>query len=229
MTAGETLALDERFQRDGYAIVAGVASHAQCDALAAQVLAATSRCVGSRSLLQHQWCVALARRLKSLRKLSGLIPPTWKAVQCTYFNKSAARNWLVPVHQDTVIPVAERIHHPDLCAWSVKEGVHFVQPPAVILNELVAVRLHLDACPASNGPLRVVPGSHRLGLVSGALTRAGLEHEVSCVAERGAALVMKPLLFHSSGKSFGTSQRRVFHFVFGPDRLPCGLRWAHAV
>ena len=62
------------------------------------------------------------------------------AVQCTYFEKSADRNWLVPIHQDLAIPVARRVEHPALRGWSHKEGSLFVQPPADVLAQLVAVR-----------------------------------------------------------------------------------------
>lgn len=50
--------------------------------------------------------------------------------------------------------------------------------------------------------------------------------ETICTVAKGGALLMKPLLLHSSSKSSGLGQRRVLHFVFGPRTLPCGLRWA---
>ena len=96
----------------------------------------------------------------------GLIPAGHVAVQCTYFEKSASRNWLVPIHQDLSIPVARRVDAPGLRGWSQKEGALFVQAPVELLAQLVAVRVHLDACGADDGPLRVLPGSHRLGLVA---------------------------------------------------------------
>ena len=55
---------------------------------------------------------------------------------------------------------------PGLRGWSQKEGALFVQAPVELLAQLVAVRVHLDACGADDGPLRVLPGSHRLGLVA---------------------------------------------------------------
>lgn len=87
---------------------------------------------------------------------------TW-LIQCTYFEKSVSRNWAVPPHQDLSIPVARRLEEAQLGGWSRKEGSVFVQPPVGLLEQLVAVRLHLEACTRADGPLQVLPGSHRSG------------------------------------------------------------------
>lgn len=153
------------------------------------------------------------------------------AVQCTYFEKSAGQNWLVAMHQDLSIPVAERVSGSGLQGWSEKEGELFVQPPTAVLERLVAVRLHLDECSPTDGPLRVVPGSHTSGRLGpdAASRRRDLHGEVVCTARRGDVLVMRPLLLHASSKAHGTSRRRVLHFLFGPRHLPLGLAWRHAV
>ena len=54
---------------------------------------------------------------------------------------------------------------------SQKEGILFVQPPRAVLEQLVAVSVHLDDCAERHGPLRVVPGSHRFA------GRLALEHK----------------------------------------------------
>ena len=103
----------------------------------------------------------------------------------------------------------------------------FVQAPVEVLEQMVAVRLHIDACTAADGPLRVVPGSHMQGIFtpqSALLARASLG-EVVCEAGEGSTLVMRPLLLHASSKSSGTGRRRVLHFLYGPPSLPHGLRW----
>ncbi|MEJ7807115.1 MAG: phytanoyl-CoA dioxygenase family protein, partial [Telluria sp.] len=153
------------------------------------------------------------------------------AVQCTWFEKSAARNWLVPMHQDLSIPVAASVDDSSLCGWSLKEGIQFVHAPLEILEKLVAVRIHLDPCGPDDGPLRVVPGSHTHGVLSDdqAADLRLASGETVCVAPVGAALVMRPLLLHASSKGSGASARRVLHFVFGPRELPNGLRWNMAI
>ncbi|WP_431287518.1 phytanoyl-CoA dioxygenase family protein [Roseateles chitinivorans] len=185
---------------------------------------------GSRCLLERPEIAALAVSLKTHHVLQSLIPKDHVAVQCTYFEKSSDRNWLVALHQDLSIPVARRVDAPALRGWSEKEGRLFVQPPREVLEQLIAVRLHVDACGADDGPLRVVPGSHRLGLLTPEATAAvrADRGESTCAASAGDALVMRPLALHASSKAIGTSRRRVLHFVFGPRRLPLGLDWAVA-
>ena len=47
--------------------------------------------------------------LRAHHVLQSLIPADHVAVQCTYFEKSSERNWLVALHQDLSIPVARRV------------------------------------------------------------------------------------------------------------------------
>jgi ectoine hydroxylase-related dioxygenase (phytanoyl-CoA dioxygenase family) len=182
---------------------------------------------GTRSLLSQRWCADLATHLCRLPSLAALIPSSFMAVQCTYFEKSSTNNWLVAIHQDLSIPVAQRVDHPDLKGWSKKEDTLYVQAPQAVLEQLVAVRVHLDDCAMEDGPLRVVPGSHLRGPLTPdeAVVLRQASTEVACIAPRGAALVLRPLLLHASSKSTGQSQRRVLHYLFGPAQLPLGLQW----
>jgi Phytanoyl-CoA dioxygenase (PhyH) len=41
-----------------------------------------------------------------------------------------------------------------------------VQPPVGVLEQLVAVRIHIDDCPEESGALRVIPKSHLQGRLS---------------------------------------------------------------
>jgi ectoine hydroxylase-related dioxygenase (phytanoyl-CoA dioxygenase family) len=159
------------------------------------------------------------------------LPADHVAVQCNYFEKSAERNWLVAIHQDLSIPVAARVAEPSLRGWSEKEGALFVQAPVALLEQLVALRLHLDDCTLDDGPLRVVPGSHLGGILAGSDASAAREAdmEVQGTAQAGDVLALRPLLLHASSKGRGSGRRRVLHFVFGPHALPHGLAWAGAV
>ncbi len=215
------------FATQGFALFERVLSAAQCDTLAEQFANVAMGSKGTRSLLSHGWCADLTTILRQQPSLAALIPSSFMAVQCTYFEKSSANNWLVAIHQDLSIPVAQRVDHPDLKGWPKKEDTLYVQAPQSLLEQLVAVRVHLDDCAVSDGPLRVVPGSHLHGLLTPeeavALRQAGTE--VACTAPRGGALVLRPLLLHASSKSTGLSQRRVLHYLFGPSQLPLGLKW----
>jgi ectoine hydroxylase-related dioxygenase (phytanoyl-CoA dioxygenase family) len=216
------------FLEQGFTIIPGVVSEGECGDLPLHVHQAGE--AGSRRLLDETWCMALAMRLCAHPQVAPLVPDHHVVVQCTAFEKSVETNWLVPVHQDLSIPVHARVDHPDLSGWSEKEGVWYVQPPVELLQQLVAVRLHLDDCGEDDGPLRVVPGSHLLGRIDAEEARSVKARcgEASCPAPRGAAMVMRPLLLHASSKARGTSRRRVLHFLFGPRELPHGLRWQAA-
>ena len=213
---------------DGYAILPELLAGdelAQIDA----ALAGRAQ-VGDRDLLRERWCAALARRVHADARVAALVPRDHVAVQCTSFEKSAARNWLVALHQDVAIPVAERVDHPALGGWSNKHGTWFVQPPDAVLAELVAVRVHVDDCGPDDGPLHVVPGSHRQGRLTDteALALRDAHGTTACPVPRGGAMAMRPLLLHASSRASGASRRRVLHFLYGPARLPLGLAWAGA-
>ena len=222
---GEVSVLDDV----GFGEIPGVLPAGQCLDVASAV-GETGR-AGSRNLLDLPCCQELATILRRHAAIGPLLPPGAVAVQCTLFDKSADRNWLVGLHQDLSIPVQERVAHPECAGWSEKEGVLYVQPSISVLESLVAVRLHLHDSGPESGPLRVVPRSHRHGRLSADEAKALRQQhgEVHCLADRGGVVVMRPLLLHLSSKARAQSRRRVLHFLFGPSELTCGLRWHRAV
>jgi ectoine hydroxylase-related dioxygenase (phytanoyl-CoA dioxygenase family) len=48
----------------------------------------------------------------------------------------------------------------------VKEAVNYAHAPREALERVVALRLHLDDSNENNGPLRVLPGTHRGGVLT---------------------------------------------------------------
>jgi Phytanoyl-CoA dioxygenase (PhyH) len=215
------------FVSDGFTAIPNLLNAKQCEAIAETVSLSTINEAGSRNMLSQRWCASLAHELQAHRELTALIPRDFVPAQCTYFDKSPTQNWLVAMHQDLSIPVASRIDHPALGGWSEKEGVAYVQPPIELLEQLVAVRIHIDRCGEDDGPLRVIAGSHHRGRFSAAgIAAIRQEHaETLCTGDRGSAIVMRPLLLHASSKIRGTNPRRVLHLLFGPHELPYGLRW----
>lgn len=220
-----------RFAADGFAILPRLLDPDACDAVEARLAGVEPGQAGTRCLLDRDWCRALAADLRRHPAVAALLPDGLAAVQCTLFEKSAGRNWLVPIHQDLSIPVADRVDRPELRGWSEKEGTLYVQPPVEVLEQLTAVRLHVDDCGAADGPLRVVPGSHRAGRVDpeAAARARRASGEVVCAVPRGGGLLMRPLLLHASSRAGGNGRRRVLHFLFGPRTLPLNLRWPAAV
>lgn len=223
-------ALEHGFETQGHALLEALIPAQECHALGLMLDTLERSGAGSRDLLEQPWCAALACRLQQHPAVAALLPASHRAVQCTFFEKSAARNWLVALHQDLSIPVAERARQGPaarLAGWSRKQGMDYVQAPLPLLQELLALRLHLDPCGPGDGALKLVPGSHRLGILSpeqGMAVRTQ-EKELLCLAEPGSALLMRPLLLHASSKATGHGRRRVLHFLFGPQSPGHGLRW----
>jgi len=215
------------FETLGFALEPGVLTPLQCATACDLVQQSPSLSGGTRSLLQAPWCAAVARDLMRHPRIAPYLPHGAVAVQCTYFEKSAQRNWLVALHQDLSIPVQQRCDADGYTGWSVKEGTVFVQPPLGVLQSLVAVRVHLEDCGPQDGPLHVVPASHAHGLLTDAQAAQwrSTTPTQACTLAVGGALVMRPLLLHASSKATGSSRRRVLHFVFGPGQLPGGVHW----
>lgn len=187
---------------------------------------------GSRELLDLDWCRQLAAQVRIAFGQLRILPTTHRAVQCSLFQKSDRCNWKVPLHQDLSVPVAARGDHPRLKGWSNKDGRWFVQPPAPLLDDMLAVRLHLEPCDTGDGPLRVVPGSHRHGSLAPAQARSIRDAmgEHLCVARAGDAMAMRPLLLHASSKANSPAgTRRVLHFLFGPPEPGFNLQWSTAI
>jgi ectoine hydroxylase-related dioxygenase (phytanoyl-CoA dioxygenase family) len=103
-----------------------------------------------------------------------------------------------------------------------------VEPPQALLEQMFTLRLHLDDCGPDNGPLKVVPGSHKLGRVSALdLLRLGSSAEpLICLARAGDIVAMKALAVHASSPADAPSHRRVLHLDFTTASLPSPLEWA---
>ncbi len=171
---------------------------------------------GSRALLGVCEVAELAREI--LRRLigEGVLPEKAVAIQAIAFDKTDGANWKVPWHQDLIHPFAAPVRSPGYLLPSLKDGIDYAQPPAEVLNDMLAARLHFDDCTEENGPLRVSPGSHKVGIIPQAQIAevvARLGEEV-CLAEKGEILLMKPLTLHASSKATKPRHRRVLHIVF---------------
>jgi hypothetical protein len=219
------------FESRGFAVVPQVLADSECSKVAGHFDTFTSGELGARALLELDWCRNLALTLRSNLGIAPHLPFDSVAVQCTAFSKTPDTNWLVSLHQDLSIPVYGRVQNPECRGWSNKQGVLFVQPPVAVLESLIAIRVHIDACTAENGALRVVPGSHLLGrLYADAQAKIrDATGELVVPVDRGGALLMRPLTLHASSKAAVPNGRRVLHFLFGPRTLPLGLRWHTAI
>lgn len=200
--------------RDGCFIRDAAVTEVQCD----EIISYLPDCAtaGSRDMLAHGWCTDLAEQIRNC--LSVEIPELHrlKAIQCTLFQKKADRNWLVPWHQDRSLPVTYKREYVAENRVRKKEGVSLYQPAVTVLEKVLAVRLHLDANIESNGPLRVMPGSHTAGIFSiEGLKRVHLNYiPQTILAKKGSLFCLRPLLVHASSKITTDQPRRVLHFVY---------------
>lgn len=181
---------------------------------------------GIRSLLELSPAVrALAGDERIRRFVTPVLGNRAFATRATFFNKVANANWGVGWHQDRVIAVKDRRDAPGFRGWGRKAGVWHVEPPAETLENLLAVRVHLDDCLAGNGPLRVIAGSHRQGLLNDLERQEYRGEEIVCEVRAGGVVVMRPLILHASAKAEIPNHRRVIHIEYAAGALPAGLDW----
>ena len=151
-----------------------------------------------------------------------------RMVRILAFDKTQESNWGVPWHQDRTISVKQRVEVEGFGPWSVKAGVPHVAPPQTLLEAMLSLRLHLDDCGPSNGPLKIIPGSHRLGRlpVREVLELGVREEPTTCLAGAGDVLAMRALTVHASDPAAAPTHRRVLHLDFSATDLPPPLEWA---
>jgi ectoine hydroxylase-related dioxygenase (phytanoyl-CoA dioxygenase family) len=94
---------------------------------------------------------------------------------------------------------------------------------------MLTARIALDEVVDENGPLLVIPGSHRDVSAEELPTALELEPRTRPIHMRaGDVLLIRPLVVHRSGPSRpGTIRhRRTLHFEFAAEEtLPAGLAW----
>ena len=149
-------------------------------------------------------------------------------VRVILFDKTPENNWLVTWHQDKTIALSGKADIEGWGPWSVKDGTHHVQPPLDVLNNMVTFRIHLDKTTRDNGCLRVIKGSHKLGILSAAEIgkHVASYKPVECEVMAGSAFVMRPHLLHASSKALQPSNRRIIHVEYSVYELPAGLEWS---
>jgi Phytanoyl-CoA dioxygenase (PhyH) len=223
--------LMKNIEVEGYAIVPDVLNPATVASLTydlMKVSASSAKRGGLRNLLKVPSIIELAQSAEIRDLVIPVLGEGAFVVRGILFDKTEQANWKVPWHQDVTIAVNERRDAEGFGPWSLKQGVLHVQPPSYVLEMMLSIRVHLDDCPAANGALRVLPGSHRNGKISEtAVTDAVSRNEsVVCEVTAGGALLMRPLLLHSSSASETVQHRRVVHLDFANVLLPSGLTWS---
>jgi hypothetical protein len=172
---------------------------------------------GLRDLLN---AVPSTRTLANSTPLKSIVEQTIgsdaRVVRAIYFDKHKNANWKVAWHQDLTIAVRERVDVQGFPPWSIKAGITHVQPPMSVLENMLALRIHLDHADETNGALRVIPGTHLHGRLDAQQIQYWKTKEitVTCSVSTGGVVVMRPLLLHSSLPSLNPEHRRVLHFEY---------------
>jgi ectoine hydroxylase-related dioxygenase (phytanoyl-CoA dioxygenase family) len=226
-----------QLDQDGFALIPSVITQSQITSL----LSTLADLESHTAIREKSGATYAVRRLCDLspavRQLSTcaairafiepILGPAARVVRSLLFDKTATANWKVPWHQDLIIAVKHRRDTPGFGPWSVKAEIPHVQPPLAVLENMLTLRLHLDDCGRDNGPLRVLPGSHKKGVIAAAaiaqLRQQTPEH--LCTLQAGGALLMRPLLLHASSPATIPGHRRVIHLEFAATDLPNELQW----
>lgn len=218
-------------EREGWAVTAPIVPQLVVDQLVgelASVAAVHEGRGGVRNLLDVSPAARTLATSRAVRSVAeAVLGDACFAVRAILFDKTPAANWKVVWHQDLTIAVRARAAVAGFDPWSEKEGVPHVQPPVELLERMLAVRVHLDDCGPANGPVRVLPRSHRVGRLSAEAIEAwrGGAEPVECLAERGAILAFRPLILHTSSPATAVGHRRVVHIEFAAEELPEPLAW----
>ncbi|MCO4743777.1 MAG: phytanoyl-CoA dioxygenase family protein [Proteobacteria bacterium] len=214
-----------RFARDGFAILRGVLGTDECAAMAlafdrllrrARGLESTADVGGSRFVLDtdpfrlHRvvWCGAAEPALAPYGadpRLLGVAATLLGSDELVQLIQQA--HFKLPGdevgflwHQDA----SNRRYGTDL--WSDIDG----------RGSFLQMALAVDAMRPDNGPLRVIPGSHRLGFVADPKTgtipaeHLDLDAAVDLELEPGDLAVFGPFLLHGSPPNHSSGPRRLF-------------------
>jgi ectoine hydroxylase-related dioxygenase (phytanoyl-CoA dioxygenase family) len=171
---------------------------------------------GARHLMRDPAVANLAATPALIQIASEGLSADAVPYRVTFFDKSRLSNWLVVWHQDKALPLRERHSRPGWGPWSHKAGILYAHAPADALSQVIALRVHIDDSRADNGALRVLPGTHRLGVLTDeAMARLRSEIPAApCVVPAGGVMVMRPLIVHASSKSETEAPRRVLHIEY---------------
>jgi ectoine hydroxylase-related dioxygenase (phytanoyl-CoA dioxygenase family) len=208
----------EEVEEEGFSSVEAILNHQEITELLKLMPQVRA---GQRNLLTLPPVLDLARNHKLLTYVRSILGKNAFPFKATFFDKHPEANWLVPWHQDLTIPVEHQRNLPGWGPWSKKAGVLFVQPPTPVLQQILAVRVHLDRCMPNNGALKVLPKTHHLGHLSMEQV-AALRQKIpafTCAMDAGEIILMRPLLLHSSSKSSIEGHRRVIHFEYAAQQL----------
>lgn len=219
------------FEKDGVEIRNGLISRNDIDAIKKDINLESSKLkkYGVRNLEKRFRSISNLAKDVRVTSLAGiLLKGQANLVRAIFFDKTPDKNWYVKWHQDKTVTLNKKMELDGWGPWSTKDNVQHVQPPVAVLNNMVTIRLHIDPADERNGCLKVIPGTHKRGILSQTDIDKMVESNraVSCTVETTDAVVMRPHILHSSSKAEEPSHRRVVHLEYSSFELPDGASWA---
>lgn len=204
--------------KNGLAILPRIFSRESTDRLIEEIESTSPRRsrAGVRHALRIKPVAALAQGLELMEIAREVLGQKAFPFRATLFDKSPISNWLVVWHQDTALPLRSRLDVPGWGPWSVKDGIPYAHAPSSALSQVLALRLSLDDSTTDNGPLRVLPGTHMMGVLNDDAVHeiAQRVEPADCIVDKGGIVAMRPLVIHASSKSRVDRPRRVLHIEY---------------
>jgi hypothetical protein len=224
-----------QLERDGFTVLPGMFSPEEVgdrlggleEAFARSgngVLRSSRAIYGARNVAQLWPGVVDAWRKAPLVDFArAVLGPGAGLVRVLFFDKSPEQSWTLPFHRDMTIAVMDNtvkvagFSHP-----TRKAGVAHLEATEELLERMLILRIHLDPMTVDNGPLSLLPGSHRTDLAGPP------EEAVTPLGPAGDVLAMRPLVMHGSRhtRPGNTEHRRILHLeLAGVERPAHELEW----
>ncbi len=213
----------------GFAIADLELSPDQCTYIATSLPSVADQRGGARGVLGHPTVLQLIRHRQFAQVLRSLTGRDLVAVAARLLDSAAGDDHALQWHQDRQVTVRERMDVPGYGPWTSRAGICHVEPPASVLDQMLVVLLHLDACAAGTSGFRVLPGSHTAGKLTSEAIRQLVETEepIAPGITQGTMIVMRPLLLHAATAS--RAHYRVLHIDLAPLEAISPLQWHAAV
>lgn len=226
----------KEFETNGFAIINDIYSQLEVNSILFEIENADS---DKETFRKSSDLFAIRQILKEVPEINQLIfnqnlknliqkfiGNNYFAVKSIYFDKPETSNWYVSYHQDLTISVDKKIELENYKFWTKKQNQFAVQPPIEILENIVTIRIHLDETNEENGALKIIPKSHSNKIYRPETIDWKTAKEINCIVSKGGVMLMKPLLFHSSGRTTNNKKRRVIHIELSNVQLPNEINWA---
>lgn len=224
------------FNENGYGFIESVYTNSEVSEILKEIELSENEGINFR---KNNDVFAIRQVLKEIPKLKELIfnetlksiineigDSNYFIVKSIYFDKPETSNWVVPYHQDLTINLVEKKETTGFINWTTKNNQVAAQPPLPFLENIFTIRIHLDDTSRDNGAVKVIPHTHKKGIILMNNVILDKKQEIECEVPKGGIMLMKPLTLHSSSKTTNNKRRRVIHIEFSNQKLPNNLQWS---